>query len=293
VNKTKHVADAFTDAIWLILLSIYPLLCYMKKGLIVLFAFIWGCSTVKQPQISSAPQHITANGKLFTAVFQQRAAEYNALCFQAYNIARVRLDEALAKSQSKPLAIVTDIDETVLDNSPYDVKQSLVGKDYEQKSWEQWTSLAQADTIPGALSFFKYASSKGVKIFYLTNRAESERKGTLNNLIVKGFPDSLNEQLILKADISSKEPRRQAIADKYDIVMLIGDNLGDFSSLFDKKPVDERNRNAAMSASEFGKKFIVLPNPVYGDWENTLYQYRYDLSPAQKDSVLKSVLKSY
>ncbi|MCE7038755.1 5'-nucleotidase, lipoprotein e(P4) family [Dyadobacter sp. CY312] len=265
----------------------------MKKGFIILIAFVTACSTARQPTSTSSPQHITANGKLFTAVFQQRAAEYNALCFQAYNIAKIRLDEALSKSPARPLAIVTDIDETVLDNSPYDVKQSLVGKDYEQKSWEQWTALAKADTIPGALLFFKYASSKGVKIFYLTNRAETERKGTLENLIQKGFPDAVNEQLILKTSVSSKEPRRQVIAEKYDIVMLVGDNLGDFSALFDKKPADERNHNAALSASEFGRKFIVLPNPVYGDWENTLYNYRYDLTPAQKDSVLKSVLKSY
>ena len=283
----------FAHAIWLILLSFYALLCYMKKGFIILIALVTGCSTARKPLLPSSPQHITASGKLFTAVFQQRAAEYNALCFQAYNIAKLRLDETLAKSPTRPLAVVTDIDETVLDNSPYDVKQSLVGKDYEQKSWEQWTALAKADTIPGALSFFNYAASKGVKVFYLTNRAETERKGTLDNLIQKGFPDAVNEQLILKTSVSSKESRRQAIAERYDIVMLIGDNLGDFSVLFDKKPADERNRNAALSASEFGKKFIVLPNPVYGDWENSLYNYSYDLSPAQKDSVLKAVLKSY
>jgi 5'-nucleotidase (lipoprotein e(P4) family) len=266
----------------------------MKKCFIILIAGIAGCSTAIQPAANSNPQHITANGKLFTAVFQQRAAEYNALCFQAYNIARVRLDEALAKAtQEKPLAIVTDIDETVLDNSPYDVKQSLVGKDYEQKSWEEWTALAKADTIPGALSFFKYAASKGVRIFYLTNRAEAERQGTLANLAQKGFPDAVHEQLVLKGTVSSKEPRRQAIAAKYEIAMLIGDNLGDFSSLFDKKQPGERNHNAALSASEFGKKYIVLPNPVYGDWENSLYNYRYDLTPVQKDSLLKSVLKSY
>ena len=73
----------------------------------------------------------------------------------------------------------------------------------------------------------------------------------------------------------------------------MGDNLGDFSSLFDKKSSEERLQNASVAAAEFGKKFIVLPNPVYGDWENSLYKYNYNLTPAQKDSVIKSVLKSY
>jgi 5'-nucleotidase (lipoprotein e(P4) family) len=265
----------------------------MKKYFVLFVILTAGCGTARQPKATSSAQNITANGKLLASLFQQRAAEYRALCYQAFNIARVRLDEAFLKPQSKPLAIITDIDETVLDNSPYDVKQSLVGKDYEQSSWEQWTALAKADTIPGAVSFLKYASSKGVRIFYLTNRAETERKGTLANLVQAGFPDAVSEQLILKSAVSSKEPRRQAIAEKYEIVMLMGDNLGDFSSLFDKKSPEERLQNTTLSAAEFGKRFIVLPNPVYGDWELSLYKYNYQLTPAQKDSVIRNVLKSY
>jgi 5'-nucleotidase (lipoprotein e(P4) family) len=274
--------------------AITYLFCFMKKYFILITALVLGCTTARQQTGNTvASPNLTADGKLFTALFQQRAAEYKALCFQAFNIAHIRVDEALAQPQSKPLAIVTDIDETVLDNSAYDVKQSLQGKDYEQKSWEEWTGLAKADTIPGALSFLKYASSKGIKIFYLTNRAEAERKGTLANLVRFGFPDAVNENLILKQSVSSKESRRQTIAEKYNIIMLMGDNLADFSALFDKKPADERVKNTYASAAEFGKRFIVLPNPVYGDWEASVYQYNMKLKAAQKDSVIKSVLKSY
>jgi 5'-nucleotidase (lipoprotein e(P4) family) len=266
----------------------------MKKYIFLITALVLGCTTVRQQTGNAvASPNLTADGKLFTALFQQRAAEYKALCFQAFNIAHIRVDEALTQPQSKPLAIVTDIDETVLDNSAYDVKQSLRGKDYEQKSWEEWTGLAKADTVPGALPFLKYASSKGIKIFYLTNRAEAERKGTLANLVRFGFPDAVNENLILKQMVSSKESRRQTIAEKYNIIMLMGDNLADFSALFDKKPADERVKNTYASAAEFGKRFIVLPNPVYGDWEASVYQYNIKLNAAQKDSVIKSVLKSY
>jgi len=266
----------------------------MKKYAVLLTILVLGCSTAKQSKVNApASLDLTADGKLFTALFQQRSAEYKALCFQAFNIAHIRVDEALQQTQAKPLAIVTDIDETVLDNSPYDVKQSLQGKDYEQKSWEEWTGLAQADTVPGALPFLKYAASKGVKIFYLTNRAETERKGTLANLVRFGLPDAVNEHLILKQNISSKESRRQTIAQTHNIIMLMGDNLGDFSALFDKKPEDERMKNTYASAADFGKRFIVLPNPVYGDWENSVYKYNSKLTTAQKDSLIKSVLKSY
>jgi 5'-nucleotidase (lipoprotein e(P4) family) len=274
--------------------AITYLLCFMKKYFILITALVLGCTTARQQTSNAAAsQNLTVDGKLFAALFQQRAAEYKALCFQAFNIAHIRVDEALVQPQSKPLAIVTDIDETVLDNSAYDVKQSLQGKDYEQKSWEEWTGLAKADTVPGALPFLKYASSKGIKIFYLTNRAEAERKGTLANLVRFGFPDAVDENLILKQTVSSKESRRQAIAEKYNVFMLMGDNLADFSALFDKKPADERLKNTYTSAAEFGKRFIVLPNPVYGDWEASVYQYNIKLKAAEKDSVIKSVLKSY
>ncbi|MBE9466461.1 5'-nucleotidase, lipoprotein e(P4) family [Dyadobacter subterraneus] len=266
----------------------------MKKYIILITALALGCTTTRQQSVTTvSPTNLTAEGKLFTALFQQRAAEYKALCFQAFNIAHIRVDEALLQPQSKPLAIITDIDETVLDNSPYDVKQSLQGKDYEQKSWEEWTALSKADTIPGALPFLKYASSKGVKIFYLTNRAEAERKGTLANLVKFGFPDAVNENLILKQTVSSKELRRQKIAETHNIIMFMGDNLADFSALFDKKPEEERVKNTYASAADFGKRFIVLPNPVYGEWEAAVYQYNLKLKAAQKDSVIKSVLKSY
>ncbi len=266
----------------------------MKKYFLIITALAMGCTAARhQPGSNDGALSLTADGKLFAALFQQRAAEYKALCLQAFNIAHLRVDQALQQPESKPLAIVTDIDETVLDNSPYDVRQSLQGKDYEQQSWEQWTGLSQADTIPGALPFLKYAASKGVKIFYLTNRAEAERKGTLANLVRFGFPDATNDHLILKQTVSSKESRRQTIAETHNIIMLMGDNLADFSALFDKKPEDERVKNTYLSAAEFGKRFIVLPNPVYGDWENAAYKYNMKLTPVQKDSLIKSILKSY
>jgi len=236
---------------------------------------------------------IIVNGKLFTAFYQQQAAEYNALCYQAYNIARLRLDEALQQPSEKPRAIVTDIDETVLNNSPYAVHQALLGKDYDSHSWNDWTSLSAADTLAGTASFFKYAASKNVETFYITNRGVKERDATLKNLQQYGFPYADSAHLILRQTISSKETRRQMVASTHTIVLLLGDVLADFSDLFDNKTVDERLENTKLSADKFGKLFIVLPNPNYGDWETAQYKYNYKLTAAQKDSVLKSVVKGY
>lgn len=266
----------------------------MKKMFIVVLFVISACSTSKQITRRDVllPENISVNGKVFTSLFQQQAAEYRALCFQAFNMARQRVNEIL-QTTGKPKAIITDIDETILDNSAYDVHQTLQGKDYESNSWTQWISMSRADTVPGAAAFLKYAASKGITIFYITNREEKERSGTLLNLQKFNLPNADNAHLILKQGVSSKEPRRQQISDTYDVILLLGDNLADFSSMFDKKTTTERNHNADNMAAEFGKRFIIIPNPVYGDWESAVYKYSNTLTVAQKDSAIKSMLRSY
>ena len=129
-------------------------------------------------------------------------------------------------------------------------------------------------------------------IFYITNRDEKERAGTLKNLVKFNLPNADNEHLILKTDVSSKEARRKKIMSDHDVILLIGDNLSDFDGLFDKNPLAAREENTQKMAAAFGSRFIVLPNPNYGDWEGALYNYQR-LNPAQKDSVLRTTLKSY
>ena len=233
------------------------------------------------------------DGKIFASAYQQKSAEYKALCYQAFNIAHVRIEQFNRERSPKPKAIMTDIDETILNNSPYEVHQLLQGKDYDNASWKEWTSLGEADTIPGALHFLQFASASGIEIFYVTNRGESERKGTLKNLKKFNFPNADIEHLLLVQNGSSKEGRKNSIAATHTIVMLMGDNMNDFSSLFEKKTSDERDQVADDFSAEFGNRFIVLPNPVYGDWESSLYNYKYSLSPTQKDSVLRASLKGY
>lgn len=271
----------------------------MKYGILLPFALlIIGCSTQKKINSAPAPGQLLIDGKLWSSIFQQRAAEYDALCLQAFNIARLRVDEAVkasdqAHGEPKNMAVITDIDETFLDNSPYAVRQALIGKDYDPATWYEWTSKGIADTLPGALSFFRYAASKNIEIFYITNRDEKDKAGTLSNLQHYQFPYSDNQHLIVRGTSSSKEERRNQVAKTHDIIILLGDNLSDFSALFDKKTEAERDQNVQKLAAEFGKKFIVLPNTNYGGWEDAIYDNKRDWTPAQKDSLLRSRLKSY
>lgn len=268
----------------------------MKRYLFLIAVFISACTTTRNRQsvVKNSTNKIVVGGKLYTAVWMQRAAEYKAQCEQIYNIARLRVNEYLSQNNSqKPLAIITDIDETFLNNSPYAVHQALQGKDYTPDSWLDWTSRANADTLCGALDFFKYAAGKGIAIFYITNRGEKERAGTLENLQKFGFPDADNKHLLLSKGLSGKEDRRLDVEKNYDIVLLLGDNLGDFSALFDKKSEQERSKNVLNNKDEFGKRFIIFPNPNYGDWENAMYEYNYNYSLPQRDSIFKTDAQSY
>ncbi|WP_278379683.1 5'-nucleotidase, lipoprotein e(P4) family [Chryseobacterium arthrosphaerae] len=237
-------------------------------------------------------QNLGHNGKIYAAFYQQRAAEYEALCLQAYNIAKLRLDEALAQKSDKPLAIVSDIDETFLDNSYYAVERSKMGKDYDQKTWEEWTAKGIATPLTGSQVFYQYAASKGIQVFYVTNRAEQERAGTLKNLKKYNYPLQSDANLILRSKESSKENRRKDIARNYNIVLLLGDNLADFADIFDKKSEADRSAAVKSVAKDFGKKFIIIPNVGYGDWESSFYQYKYDYTQQQKDSMMYNAVKA-
>ena len=255
--------------------------------------FFTSCTTTTHIVNTNNQIDAVGSAKILMAAYQQKAAEYRALCYQAYNIAQLRLDEFLKRTYPKPPAIMTDIDETILDNSPYQVHQSLQGKDYDAVTWHEWTAKASADTVPGALKFFQYAASKGVEIYYVTNRDEDERIATLKNLQRFGFPNADNEHLKLKSTSSSKVPRRDSIAMTHTLLMQVGDNLNDVNGIFEKKSVSERLKDADSYRSEFGYQYIVLPNPSYGEWENALYNYKFNLTPAQKDSIFRAVLKNW
>ncbi|MES2807814.1 MAG: HAD family acid phosphatase [Bacteroidota bacterium] len=188
----------------------------MKKYLLFIAALFFIISAKAQ----NTPLSIANGGKTWASLYQQRAAEYKALCFQAYNLAKLRLDEALKHKGKKRLAVVTDIDETVLDNSPYDAVRATNNQEFDLKGWKDWTAKGIADTVPGAPSFFKYAASKGVTVFYITNRDEDERAGTTKNLKFYNLPYADEQHIILRQGVSSKEARRQQVLAKYNIVLL-------------------------------------------------------------------------
>jgi 5'-nucleotidase (lipoprotein e(P4) family) len=227
-------------------------------------------------------------------LWTQTAGEARALAYQAYNFARILLDQDLRVNRKRrmPRAVVVDVDETVLDNSPYQAWIIKERKSYPEK-WTEWINRSEARAVPGAVEFLNYARQRGVRVFYVTNRKQEEKEGTRANLKKLGFPEVTDETLLVRTSDSSKEPRRKRIADRYRVVLLVGDNLNDFTEVFEqKKTVADRLAATDQSKSLFGTRFIMLPNAMYGDWENSLYDYNFKLTDAEKAARRHSLLQS-
>lgn len=277
----------------------------MKKihyflSVLILSAFMSSCgsSTVIFPDKETSTQtrqlnDIPLNGKVYSALWQQNSGEFRALCYQAYNMATAIVKEKSSLQHFRPIAIVTDIDETIIDNSPYAVTQALVGNEFDKESWTEWTSKGEAIAYPGAVEFFQYAASRNVHIFYVTNRYIEDLEGTIKNLKDLGFPNADEEHVIVKTTTSSKEDRRLEIMKEYEVFMYLGDNLTDFHKAFDDTTQAERNQQVDEMSDEFGRTFIVLPNTGYGDWEGAIPGYDYQFSPKEKDRVILKNVKGY
>lgn len=231
---------------------------------------------------------------ILATLFVQQSAEYRAICMQTYHLAKVRLDQLLSTDPIDKPAVVLDIDETVLNNSPYAGWQIKQGQPYSWSTWKMWTDLAEADSVPGSLGFLRFADWKGVQIFYVSNRKVAELEATMKNLEQLGYPQVEKEHFMLKETSSSKAERRAVIREQgYHILLLFGDNLADLNKRFEKQPYEVRQHLVDSLCARFGEEYFVLPSPTYGDWETSLYNYDYSLSDAQIDSIRRSYLKGF
>ncbi|SDC06472.1 5'-nucleotidase, lipoprotein e(P4) family [Acinetobacter boissieri] len=206
--------------------------------------------------------------------YQQGSPEIQALQRQSYLLATLRIQQYLEQNPqtTKPLAVVTDLDETVLDNSALLARDTLACHDWSTwDTWSAWEKNGTPTLIAGSLDFFNFLNDKGIKIFYVSDRSDENKTTTLATLKQLQLPQVNADQVLLLGP--EKQKRRDAItAQGYQIIMLLGDTLHDFSNDFSSK----QNKSEGLAAVEknkahFGTDWIVLPNASYGNWhKNTL-----------------------
>jgi acid phosphatase len=184
-----------------------------------------------------------------------------------------------------PPAVVMDLDETVLDNSPYQAWLVETGGSYGSDTWVEWCEAREATVIPGALEFVQAAVDAGVTVWFVSNRPAETEEATRDNLEALGFGFALTEDfdnVLLKREQedwgSDKGTRRIVVAETHRVVLSIGDNLGDFVDGY-KVSIEERDAIVADNLSYWGERWIVLANPTYGSWEQTLYDFDYGRDP--------------
>lgn len=243
------------------------------------------CATT-QPPAAAAPPCNPGHTILNATAWVQHAAEYRAAAIQTYATARRALDAALAdpswtgaqeetdNDPSQPPAVILDIDETTLDNTPFEARVIRAGTTYDERTWKQWTSEGAAPVIPGAAEFLAYAKGRGVRVFYITNRDLDEEPGTRRNLEELGLPlDPAVETLLLKGTLgfntSDKSPRRAHVAASHRVLLLVGDDLNDFTNARDKSQ-SERAAIIEQTRDWWGSRWFMIPNPMYGSWERAL-----------------------
>lgn len=238
-------------------------------------------------------------------LWTQSSAEYRALAYQTFSLARLRLDENVRSNNARGrrdsrrsahrAAVIVDADETVLDNSRFQAELVLRNLPYNAQAWREWCQRAEAGAVPGAVDFLNYAARRGVRVFYITNRRQAEKAGTITNLQKLRFPDVSEETVMVREEGSppSKEPRRQKVAARYRIVLLVGDNLNDFTDDFAGKSIADRAAQVDHDRAQFGTRFIVVPNPMYGDWENAIYEWKSGLTDEEKRAYRRAALKGW
>lgn len=254
----------------------------MQKRNFLLFLGAIGVLVACGPrkQAAAPPAPATGQASAPTATVQQQLAAHSVdaviyhhgsaetfrLFQQGYELAHLRLDANLAVAKARP-AVIVDVDETVLDNSVYQVRAARDGNTFDPVSWTAWCKEGAAPALPGALEFLKYAAGKGCTVFYITNRNAEEKEGTISNLAKLGFPNADAEHVRVMADGSDKTARRAAVkAEGYEVVLLVGDQLTDFDQRMKKRDGTRDLGKRENLADSMARYFILLPNPMYGTW---------------------------
>ena len=260
---------------------------------------------------ASDAKPVTADDNLNAVLWVQRSAEYQAVSQTIYRAAADKLDLALHEKNwdalvpgergnaatGLPPAVIMDVDETVLDNSPYQARLVRDGREFDDITWDAWVAEKKAKPLPGVVEFARAASAKGVTLLYLSNRAEHLQAATLANLKSAGLPVKDDSVFLglgtfvedCEQHGSEKNCRRRLAGQQYRVLMQFGDQLGDFARI-DANTVEGRAALFAEYRDWFGERWWMLPNPTYGSWEPAMFNNAWDQPRAERRATKRAAL---
>lgn len=272
----------------------------MKRKIIVFISsfLLMACSNLyevkkEDSKVNLTYEQLRSEQNVMSTNWFQTSGEAKALFLQGYNIATENLKEHLKKPSTKPYSIVLDLDETVLDNSAYSAENIKKGENWSKESWDKWVNMEQAKLLPGAKEFLEFANRNKVEIYYISDRYVEHLDATIRNLKNLGLPIQSREHILLKqkSDKSGKVARRDYVRKHTNLIMLLGDNLSDFEE-FSTKSIEDRNKKVEELAKEFGERFIIFPNPMYGAFETAIYGGKFGEAKILIEAR-KAVLNAY
>lgn len=257
-----------------------------------------------------AQDAVPPSDMLLATLWTQRAIEYKANALTVFTLARIRLDEALADRnwtaapgeqkgdyQNLPPAVILDVDETLIDNSRYQVWMLKNNQSFSTKTWNQFCAARISTAIPGAVEFTKYADSKGVKVFYITNRGAETENDTRENMQTLGFPMGGNVDTFLMQGEKPgwggpKSTRRAIVTKDYRVLLNIGDNFGDFD---DRYRTSEADRTKAFEADMpyWGKQWLMIANPTYGSFDTAPFGHDFKKPREEQRKAKWDVLEGW
>jgi 5'-nucleotidase (lipoprotein e(P4) family) len=247
---------------------------------------------------------------LNATLWMQRSVEFKATALAGFALAQVRLEQALADKswtaapgeqtgnyQDLPPAVILDIDETLLDNSGYQAWMVLNNTTFNPKTWNQFVKAEVATPIPGALEFSKLAETKGVKVFYISNRTGEEEEATRRNMERYGFPMGGNVDTFLMSRerpdwTSAKSTRRAHVAKDYRVLLNVGDNFGDFHDGYRGNEA-ERLKVYEENQARWGREWIMIANPSYGSFESAPFNHDYKQPREAQRAAKRGALQAW
>lgn len=241
-----------------------------RSGIALIAVALAACTPTPQvaPTPATSPAATVAAAASRDVQWARVSAEHTAIYVETYRAAATRLEQLSAGHSPGTWGVILDADETVIDNSSYELSRIPFGGAFDANVWDAWVAEARAPALPGAVTFTRRVHQLGGKVVIVSNRSEKGCPATRSNLARVSIDADL---VVCKTDKDDKNPRFEAVEagtaaagfPAITVLEWVGDNIQDFPHLY-----QTMRNEPEIAFAKFGDTFFALPNPMYGSWQS-------------------------